>query len=312
MGKRRKKRRKSERSFLHLLIFMFFMLIFYAVKLMPAAAYPFISRLLGLLAFHTMRSSKRLVMRNLDIAYGESMGRSEKTLICKNLFASIVLNFCETVQIVKISTEKLVGMSVIEGEENLYAAMKQARGVVGISSHMGNFPRFQAVLVKKGFPVNFFSRPPSGVYLARFFRKLFGSVSIPLIYLNDKGKAIKEAQEWISGKGILCFYVDQHSGNGVEVDFFNRKVFSPVGAATFARKYDCPVIGLFTYRLADGRHKIIIEGPYPAQRTDNPSEDIRINTAFFMTRVEHYVRECPGQWYSWMHKRFPSKLKRKK
>ncbi len=311
MGKRCKKRRKSERSLLHLLIFIFFVLMFYAVKLMPSAAYPLLSRLLGLIAFHTMRSSKRLVLKNLDIAYGDSMGRKEKNLICKNLFASIVLNFCETVQVAKISAEKLIVMSVIEGEENLYAALNQGKGVVGISSHMGNFPRFQAVLVKKGFPVNFFSRPPSGVYLARFFRKLFGSVSVPLIYLNDKGKAIKEAQEWIVGKRILCFYVDQHSGNGVEADFFGRKVRSPIGAATFARKYDCPVIGLFTYRLADGRHKIIIEGPYPAQRTDNPSEDIRKNTAFFMTRVEHYVRECPGQWYSWMHNRFPSLSKRK-
>ncbi len=311
MGKRRKKRKKSERGLLHLLIFIFFVLMFYAIKLMPSAAYQFVSRMLGLIAFHTMRSSKRLVLINLDIAYGESMGLAEKNLICKNLFASIVLNFCETVQISKITTEKLIGMSVVEGEENLCAALKQGRGVVGISSHMGNFPRFQAVLVKKGFPVNFFSRPPSGVYLARFFRKLFSSVSVPLIYLYDKGKAIKEAQEWIAGKGILCFYVDQHSGNGIEADFFGRKVHSPVGAATFARKYDCPVIGLFTYRLADGRHKIIIEGPYPVQRTDNPSEDIRANTAFFMTRVENYVRECPGQWYSWMHNRFPKELKRR-
>jgi len=310
MGKRRKRQRKSERSFLHLLIFIFFVLMFYAVKFMPASAYPFLSRLLGLLAFHIMRSSKRLVIRNLDIAYGESMSRTEKMLICKNLFSSIVLNFCETVQISKITVEKLIGMSVVEGEENLYAAMKQGKGVVGISSHMGNFPRFQAVLVKKGFPVNFFSRPPSGVYLARFFRKLFGSVSVPLIYLNDKGKAIREAQEWIAKKGILCFYVDQRSGNGVEADFFGRKVYSPVGAATFARKYNCPVIGLFTYRLTDGRHKIIIEGPYPMQRTDTPSEDIRMNTAFFMTRVEYYTRECPGQWYSWMHKRFPSEYKK--
>ncbi len=302
MGIKRWKKRKK--GFLHLLTFIIFVIFFYVVKLLPCVMYPAISRIAGLVAFCVMGSSRRLVLKNLDIAYGQTMDQCRKRGICVNLFVSMVLNFCETVQISKITVERLLEMSVIEGEENLRAAMKQNRGVVGVSSHMGNFPRFQAVLIKKGFPANYFSRPPSGLYLARFFRKLFSSVSVPLIYLTDRGRAIREAQAWIAGKGILCFYVDQHAGNGVEVEFFGRKVLSPAGAAMFARKYNCPAVGLFTCRMANGKQKVIIEGPYPLQRTDNPSEDIRANTALFMKRVEHHVRECPEQWFSWMHRRF--------
>jgi len=169
---------------------------------------------------------------------------------------------------------------------------------------MGNFPRLQTILAKKGFPINVFIRPPSGEHLARFFKKIICSANVPFIYIMDMQDAIKESIRWLNRKGILSFYVDQHFGNGVEVEFFNKKVLSPVGAATLARKYRCPVVGLFTYRMPDGKQKIIIEGPYLMQRTDNFTEDIKANTSFFMARVEHYVREHPEQWFTWLHRRF--------
>lgn len=308
--RKRSRRERIQKGILHFLIFLFFVLFFYTVKFLPSATYPLLSRLTGLLAFYTMKSSRKLILKNMDIVYGNTLSYNEKTRICKEVFISIVLDFCETVQIGKITDKQLLDTSVIEGEENLTAALRLNRGVIGICPHMGNFPKLQAVLTKRGFPVNYFSRPPSGKHLARFFKKLISSVNVPLIYVVDMKKAIKESIKWLAGNGILGFYIDQHSSSGVEVDFFNRKVLSPAGAAVFARKYDCPVIGLFTFRMPNGKQKIVIEGPYPLQKTNDTAEDIQANTAFFMKRVEHYVREHPEQWFTWLHKRFrPTKAK---
>ncbi|MCM8820716.1 MAG: lysophospholipid acyltransferase family protein, partial [Candidatus Omnitrophica bacterium] len=171
--------------------------------------------------------------------------------------------------------------------------------------HMGNFPRLEAVLAKKGYPATYFSRPPSGRHLAKFFKKIISSKDVPLIYITNRRQAIIDAHRWVQNKGMLCFYIDQHDSKGVEVEFFGKNVFAPAGAASFARKYNCPVLGLFTYRMEDGRQKIIIEGPYKLQKTDKIEEDVRVNTAFFLKRIEHYVRLYPEHWYSWLHKRFP-------
>jgi Kdo2-lipid IVA lauroyltransferase/acyltransferase len=303
MGKS-KKRKKIQKGILHFLIFLFFVLFFYMVKILPSVIYPLLSKIAGTLAFYTMRSNRKLILKNMDIVYGNRLNRVEKLRICKEVFTSVVINLCEIIQIGKISEKQLLDMTVIEGEENLKDAFKGKKGVIGVGPHMGNFPRLQVVLNKKGFPTNYFSRPPSGRHLARFFKELISSVMVPLIYTVDMDKAIRQSIKWLKNNGLLGFYIDQHSGSGVEVDFFNRKVFSPTGAAVLARKFNCPVVGLYTYRMHNGKQKIIIEGPYSLQKTDNSVQDIQANTALFMKKIEHYVEEHPEQWFTWLSKRF--------
>ncbi len=311
MGKR-KKRKKFQKEILHFLIFLFFVLFFYMVKLLPSVIYPLLSKIAGLMAFYTMRNNRKLILMNMDIAYGDTLSHKEKIRICKEVFISVVLDLCEAIQVLKMNDKQLLDTSIFEGEENLKSAMQLNRGVIGICPHMGNFPKLQAVLTKKNYPVNYFSRPPSGKHLARFFKRLIRSANVPLIYVVDMKKAIKESIRWLNKNGILGFYIDQHSGSGAEVDFFNRKVFSPIGAAALARKFNCPVVGLFTYRMPNGKQKIIVEGPYPLQKTNDMEKDIQANTAFFMKRVEHYVREHPEQWFSWLHRRFRHSKENKK
>lgn len=303
--KRKKSRgERIKKRILHFFIYLFFVLMYYKIRFMPSIFYPIFARVTGYIAFITMRNNRKLILKNLDIAYGDTLNRSEKTRICREVFVSIVQNLCETIQIARISYRQLLNTIVIEGEEKLKTAMERGKGVVAICPHMGNFPKLQAVLIKKGFPVSYFSRPPSGDHLAQFFKKLIESVGVPLIYVVDMKKAIKQSLKWLAGNGILGFYIDQHTGSGVEVTFFNRKVYSPPGAATFARKCDCSVVGIFTYRMDDGKQKIVVEGPYSIQKTDNAAKDIQANTAFFMQRIEHYVREYPEQWFTWLSKRF--------
>lgn len=303
--KKKKKRKKGKDKLIHFFIFQFFVVFFYTVKFIPSILYPFISKLAGLVIFYSMNTSRRLILKNMDIVYGDIISRKKKRDMAKELFTGIVLSLCECIQIAKITDKQLIDMVEIEGEENLQKALVERKGVIGISPHMGNFPRLHAVLAKKGYPATYLSRPPSGRYLAKFFKKLIASQNVPLIYVTNRRQAIIDAHRWVQNKGMLCFYIDQHDSKGVEVEFFGKNVFAPVGAAFFARKYDCPVLGLFTYRMADGKQKIIIEGPYKLQNTDKTEEDIKVNTAFFLKRIEHYIKLYPEHWYSWLHKRFP-------
>ncbi|MCX8083144.1 MAG: lysophospholipid acyltransferase family protein [bacterium] len=302
---KKKKKKKSDDKLVHFFIFLFFVFFFYVVKIIPSFFYPLISHMIGITLFYTMGKSRKLILKNMDIIYGDTIDRKKRRKIAKDLFAGIVLSLCECIQTTKIKDEQLFDMVIIEGEEKLQKALSEGKGVIGISPHMGNFPRLQAVLSKKGYPATYFSRPPSGRYLAKLFRKITASEDVPLIYLTKRRQAIIDGHRWIQNKGMLCFYIDQHDSKGVEVEFFGRKVYAPAGAASFARKYGCPVLGLFTYRMIDGKQKIIIEGPYNIQETANPEEDIKVNTGFFLKRVEYYVKLYPEHWYSWLHKRFP-------
>lgn len=254
--------------------------------------------------FFAVGGNRNKVIKNLKIAFGNKKTQKERKNICKTLFVEIIMNFLEMVYLTKISEKRLRKLVEVEGEENLKEAMKQQVGVVAACSHMGNFPVMQTKLAGMGYPINSITRDANNIYLARFGHSLRKKVNMPDISKWNIKKAIKESQNWLKNKGILSIYLDQHAGNGVKVKFFDRDVLVPVGAAVFARKYKCPVVGIFSYRKKSGKHKVIIEGPYKLQRTSNPSDDIQKNTSVFMERVEYYVRQYPEQWFSWMHRRF--------
>ena len=276
----------------------------FIIKLLPYFTYKYISKILGSFMFFTVKGNKNKVIKNLEIAFGDKKTAEERRNICRTLFVETIMNFLEMIYFTKSTEKKLQKLVEVEGEENLKEAMKQKMGVVAACSHMGNFPIMQTKLVKMGYPVNSIARDANNVYLAKFGHNIRKKVNMPDISKWNIKKAIKESQAWLKNNGILCIYLDQHAGNGVKVKFFDRDVLVPVGAAVFARKYKCPVIGIFSYRKKSGKHKVIIEGPYKLQRTSNSKQDIQKNTSIFMERVEYYTKQYPEQWFSWMHRRF--------
>ncbi|MCM8802639.1 MAG: lysophospholipid acyltransferase family protein, partial [Candidatus Omnitrophica bacterium] len=170
----------------------------------------------------------------------------------------------------------------------------------------GNFPFALLILNKKGYPVNTIVARSVNIYTERDLQKLREKYKVPSISKKDLKKTVEESQKWLKNGGILCIYLDQHTPNGIECEFFGRKVFVPSGAAVFARKYKTNVIGLYTVRTGPMRHKIIIEGPYKIRETKNISEDVKVNTAFFIKRVQEWVEKYPEQWSSWLNPgRFP-------
>jgi KDO2-lipid IV(A) lauroyltransferase len=301
----KKKMKKIKKEILHLSIFINFVIFFYFLKLMPIFTYKKISRFLGVLSFTFLGSTKKRIINNLKISYGNQFSVRERKEIGKDVFSNIIFSFCELVGTTKFNSQQIIDMAEIEGEEILKETLKIGKGIVGVCSHMGNFPLLQYILVKKGYPANVIIKAPSASLFAKFCDKLIRRAGVTYISKQNARKTITEAQDWMTAKrGILSFYLDQHASNGTPTQFFGKKVFAPNGAALFTRKYNCLALGVFSYRMKNGKHKIIIEGPYPLKETNNINEDLRANTSYFMERVEHYVKIAPEQWFSWLHRRF--------
>ncbi len=303
--KKKRTLKKWLKNFLDLVaIYIPVRIIAFFFQILPFSFCDTASRILGNFAYIIFPHHRRLVFKNLDIAFGDKYTEKEKVKICKNLFKEI-MNFLEMFQLYKFKDEQLFKMAEIEGEDILKEVLKEKRGVVAISAHMGNFPFALTILCKKGYPVNMIVNESTNVYTERDAKKMRAKFNVPFISKSNLKEAIEESTKWLKKGGILCIYLDQHASNGVECEFFDRKVYVPTGAAVFARKYNTSVIGIYTVRIKPKKHKIVIEGPYNLQKTKNPSEDIRKNTAFFIKRVQEWVEKYPDQWSSWLNDRFP-------
>jgi len=299
------KKKKFLKQIFHLvIIYIPFRILVFFLKLLPIFLYPKIGKIMGKIVFSTMRKTRKRIIKNIEMAFGKKYSAKEMKKICQQVLTNVIVNFMELDQLTKLKEEKLMKMAEIEGEVILEKFLKENKGIVAICAHFGNFPIAQTILSKKGYPINMIVRETNNKYLARYsqnWRKKLKVLAIPKWNLK---KTIDESQKWIRKGGILCFYIDQYHRSGVKCDLFGKTFLAPIGAAVFARKYDTPVIGIFTYKLETGKHKIIIEGPYPIKKTKNITEDIIENTTLFMKRIEHYVSKYPEQWFSWLHRMF--------
>lgn len=296
-------KRKDFKVFVHLLIYIPFRILTFILTIIPGFLYERISEILGNFAFFTMRKTKKRIIKNLEIAFKEKYTKEERKQICKKIFKEIILNFLETIQLLK-KPERVKKIVIIEGKEILENLLKEKKGIVAVCAHLGNFPIIQTSLSNEGFPVNVIVRYSNNKYIARFMSNWRKKNNLPTIPKTDIKKTIEKSVEWLKKGGILCIYLDQYTRNGVLCDFFGEKFYAPVGPATFARKYNLPVVGIFTFRLNKNLHKIVIEGPYKLQRTSSVKKDIAENTQLFIKRVEYYVDKYPEMWFSWLHRAF--------
>lgn len=288
-----------------IIIYIFLRILIFFIQILPVFICGKLLKLLGDFAFYVMKGHRKLALKNLDIAFGNKYTKEEKIKICKRMFEEC-LSFLEMFQLYKFKDEQLMKMVEIEGEEVLKEVLKEKKGVIAISPHMGNFPFALTILSKKGYPINMIVARSVNVYSENDLRKLRERFGVPSISRKDLKKAIEDSQKWVKNGGILCIYLDQHAPNGIKCEFFGKEVFVPPGAAVFARKYKTNVIGLYTIRTGLMKHKIFIEGPYKIKQTKNVSEDVKENTAFFIKRVQEWVEKYPEQWSSWLNPgRFP-------
>jgi KDO2-lipid IV(A) lauroyltransferase len=63
-----------------------------------------------------------------------------------------------------------------------------------------------------------------------------------------------------------------------------------------------PVVPVFSWRLPDGRYRVVAEAPIVFANDPDPQAVVR-NTALLTKRIEDAVRQAPAQWF-WVHDRW--------
>ena len=99
----------------------------------------------------------------------------------------------------------------------------------------------------------------------------------------------------------------QKSGAGTPVQFCDREIYLPSGAAYLAVRTRVPLYFLIA-RAADGRLHLDLHGPL---ETDSPprgraarEQAVRDRMQWFATSFERFVRQQPALWYLWGDKRW--------
>lgn len=190
-----------------------------------------------------------------------------------------------------------------ENTESINNELKQGRGVILVSGHLGNWEIGINELAKKGFQINMVAFQYVNPYLNKMmnlFRLRCGVKIIP-----TKG-AISRCEEALKRGEVVIMLADQTGRDkGVDAEFFGRTAPGMWGPANLHLKTGAPIIP-YGVRYDPGtrvHYTISVKKPIRYQPSGNKDDDIKRLTQLYLTEIEKIIRAAPEQWI-WFHRRW--------
>lgn len=222
-----------------------------------------------------------------------------------------------------------------ENTEVIDRALKENRGVLLISGHLGNWEIGINELAKKGFPINLVAFQYVNPYLNNMMNRFRLRCKVNII--PTKG-AIRHCEAALNRGEAVIMLIDQTGRDeGVDAEFFGRTAPAMWGPANLHLKTGAPLIPYGVHydpvrsehnqshnipsrstpsRLdasngADSEqdtrfrihYTISVKEPVRFQPSGNKDEDIKQLTQLYLSEIEKIIRRAPEQWI-WFHRRW--------
>ncbi len=263
-----------------------------------------IGRALGRAAFVVLRRDRAKVLRHLKIAFPDS-SPEWRVATGRASFEYFGRGFFELFHFEEIFAGKVppVPYCRIEGREHLDAALREGRGALMMTAHVGNWELMAAHVAHVGYPMNEIVR---SLYDERIdemlndHRRKYGYIPIA----RGGGDAMKEIADVVARNGLIAILMDQDTRvRGVFAPFLGPLAHTPTGPAFLAYTLNTPVLTFFNHREPDGGLVIEMSPPIDLPRTGDANADVAEATRIFNDRISEHIRRFPDQWV-WMHERW--------
>lgn len=199
-----------------------------------------------------------------------------------------------------------------EGGDVLTQALQAGKGVVFLSSHVGNwevmaatsgvFTESDLVLVTKRVK-------PAWLHEAiEEGRKLFR------VRATYEPQTLREVLKTLKRGQCVGMVLDQYSGPpvGIRVPLFGIPVGTSGALAAIVKRTGAAVLPVENFRKQDGRWQVTIHSPLvwkklPSAGGSELHEELALNTAHYVSVLEKHILAHPDQWL-WLHRRFKGDL----
>ena len=162
--------------------YFFFKILTAWVKCLPVASLSSYGGKIGLLTFYLLRRWRRVALNNLNLVFGREKGRDEIQRMCRELFKNMTTDMMEVYRCVDFEDSYFKTLVRFKGKEHLDRALKEGKGAIAVSGHLGNFPLMAARLANEGYPLSLVARDPENPKIAKAIlslRDAVGMESIP-------------------------------------------------------------------------------------------------------------------------------------
>lgn len=261
---------------------------------------------LGTVLFFFLRRERARSLEGLRIAFGNGKSDQELHQIIRRSFQNLGKGLIEILNFENLKPSQITSLITIDGEEYLEQAAREGNGTILITGHLGNWELMAAALALRGHPLHVIAAPLYDPRIDEWIVRLRSRFGVETISRGSPSSS-KKILGVLRKKEVLGLLIDQDTKvNGVFVNFFNKKAYTPAGAAELALRSGAATMMCFITRLPNDCHRITIEKPITLIQSSDHAKDVEINTARFTSRIEEHVKQYPDQWI-WMHRRWKTK-----
>jgi KDO2-lipid IV(A) lauroyltransferase len=175
----------------------------------------------------------------------------------------------------------------IDGAEHLHRALRNGRGVLVWSAHVGNWEIAGAALARAGFRVTAIARAHDDVALERWVSRERAKLGVRVVARCPGASA---ARRVLRERGLLALLGDRSFGRGGRaVDLFGLRTRLPAAAVALAHRTGAALVPAYVVRTSPGRYRVRVEPPIIAS-PDRALERLAAS-------LERWVRAHPEQWF---------------
>lgn len=177
----------------------------------------------------------------------------------------------------------------------IQAARAEARPVIFVTGHFGNFNAARVAMIEHGFEMGGLYRPLRNRYFNRHYAKAMKALSRPMFEQGRSG-AVQMVKHLRQG-GILGILTDLNAHDGVPLEFFGKPALTSLATAEMALKFDAPLVPVWGIRQDNGLDfRIVVEAPIPPADAETMTQQVN-------DRLEAQIRAHMDQWF-WIHRRW--------
>ncbi len=293
----------NSKKFLSKISFSIIKIIVFIVKIFPITISIKIADLIAYIAYKINWRRKEIALNNLKIAFGDQKTKEEINLIFKNSLKKIARNFFTIIFLLenKLKENDILNLFGVEGIGYLDEALKNGKGVIALSGHIGNFPLMIIWLALKKYEVTVIYKEAKN-FPKDFYRNLMLPYGIDPIQYTSQFSVVSSVIKALNKNKIVLIQIDQNKPRGVYVEFFSKYVPTAEGPVVISRKTKSPIIPIFAIN-ENNKYKLKI---YPKVKLDYNLPDkifIQESTQILTKIIEDIIKEHPDEWF-WLHNRW--------
>jgi KDO2-lipid IV(A) lauroyltransferase len=241
------------------------------------------------------REDRRNVLANLKVIFPEK-SEAQIRAIRRKMFRNFAKYLVDFFRFVKMDRTFIHQKIKTEGTEAFDRALKEKKGVVVLTAHIGNWELGGVVIALLGYPLWVVALPHKNKKVNDFFDGRRKGKNINVIPF---GKAARQCLQTLRENKMVALLGDRDFSHerGLITELFGRPIYLPKGPAALALKTGAAIVPGFMIRNPDDTFTLKIEPAVNIAVTGDSEKDLEEAVNRYKDILEDYIRRYPEQWF---------------